>query len=114
MLKKLDTSSMNQEEDNSVIVEFNTDDRVDDITDDNDFMMESENRSNIDSCINTQINNDIKEPTLFIPIKEEIKTEESNIEESVEYKCDLMDYNEHKDGIIDIVHHNIKDEDSNQ
>jgi hypothetical protein len=59
MLQKLDTNSINQCEDNfDITAEFDDDARVSDICDINDFIIESENRSNIDKFSNTQGNNE--------------------------------------------------------
>ena len=125
------TSSMNQEEDNSVIVEFNTDDRVDDITENVESHTGNITETNVNASKNTDSveayyensakdvtedndNDDmlVKSEVILNPIREEVKFEELE-NDSIEYKPDMVDFDDKSD-IIHIVHHNIKDEDSDQ
>ena len=88
ILQKLDTNSFNQCEDNSdIIAEFDDDARVNDISDINDFIIESENRSNIDGCNNAKVNNE-----------SEISTLDNNFQQKVVTKDLVNGYVEEKNG----------------
>jgi hypothetical protein len=100
MLKKLDTSSMNQIEDYSVTVKIDRDDWSDGIT-----SIIAENDVTVD------MDNEIlvKSEVILNPIHEKIKCEDV-LNDCVEYKADIQDFDDYKEDIIDIVHHKIEDE----